>query len=102
MKYRLPLSVTGAAGTVVVDAAVERDRDRALRGRRRAGRNVAEREDRAAVRHAERIHRLGAKLGLDYSKLRLNIGSKNMIIFIKFAARIDFIYKPLLIHNCPP
>ena len=57
--------VTGAAGTVVVDAAVERDRDRALRGRRRAGRNVAEREDRAAVRHAERIEQLIGQLDLD-------------------------------------
>ena len=57
--------MTGAAGTVVVDAAVERDRDRALRGRRRAGRNVAERKDRAAVRHAERIEQLIGQLDLD-------------------------------------
>ena len=40
-------------------APVERDGHRALRRRRRAGCNVAQREDRAAVRHAERIEQLG-------------------------------------------
>ena len=53
-----------AARTVVVDGAVERDGHRALRRRRRAGRNVAQREDRAAVRHAERIEQLRGQVKL--------------------------------------
>ena len=99
---RFAAELFALARTHEIQVAAERYELIGVLGDNDAGGDIAHGIHDPAVRHAEEISRLGAKLGLDDGAFRLYVGHKNMIIFIIFAARIDFIYKPLLVHNCPP